>query len=66
MNETEKLKDLFIKYLTEDSPHNDRRRKDYNQAIFDKNEGWLIWNTCDLDMIMEKFDKAVKELRNKL
>ena len=29
-----KLRELFIKRMTVDSDHNDRRRKDYNQAIF--------------------------------
>ncbi|MBQ3543532.1 MAG: hypothetical protein IJA34_00845 [Lachnospiraceae bacterium] len=28
------LRELFIKRMTVDSDHNDRRRKDYNQAIF--------------------------------
>ena len=30
----EELRNLFIKRMTVDSNHNDRRRKDYNQAIF--------------------------------
>lgn len=29
-----KLRELFIKRMTEDSETQDRRRKDYNQAIF--------------------------------
>ena len=28
------LRELFIKRMTIDSDHNDRRRKDFNQAIF--------------------------------
>ena len=28
------LRELFIKRMTLDSPHTDRRKKDYNQAIF--------------------------------
>lgn len=28
------LRELFIKRMTVDSDHNDRRRKDFNQAIF--------------------------------
>lgn len=28
------LRELFIKRMTIDSAHNDRRRKDFNQAIF--------------------------------
>ncbi len=53
------LRALFLKYLTVDSETNDRRRKDYNQAIFDDKEGWAVFNRTDLDMVMEKFDKAV-------
>ena len=53
------LRALFLKYLTVDSETNDRRRKDYNQAIFDDKEGWAVFNGTDLDMVMEKFDKAV-------
>ena len=30
----DELRKLFIKRMTIDSDHNDRRRKDYNQAIF--------------------------------
>ena len=55
------LRALFLKYLTVDSETNDRRRKDYNQAIFDDKEGWAVFNGTDLDMVMEKFDKALKE-----
>jgi len=56
------LRDLFLKYLTADSETQDKRRKDFNQAIFDAKEGWAVFNGTDLDMVMEKFDKAVKEL----
>jgi len=49
------LRTLFLKYLTEDV-----RRKDFNQAIFDK-EGWPVFSGTDLDMILHKFDMAVKE-----
>jgi hypothetical protein len=52
----------FLRLLTEDSPHNDRRRKDYNQAIFDP-KGYPIWSTIDLGMVMEKFDRAVKNTK---
>ena len=62
----EKLRELFIKYLTEDSQTQDARRKDFNQAIFfppfDKLFGGKqTFNETDFDMVMEKFDKAVKE-----
>ena len=56
------LRRLFLKYLTEDSPSRDRRRKGFNQAIFDKDEGWQVFNGTNLDMVMEKFDMAIKEL----
>ena len=55
------LRELFLKYLTEDSETQDARRKDFNQAIFNAKEGWAVFNGTDLDMVMEKFDKAVKE-----
>tara|TARA_Y100000310_G_scaffold58000_1_gene53159 strand:- start:6252 stop:6452 length:201 start_codon:yes stop_codon:yes gene_type:complete len=57
----ERLRALFLTYLTEDSITQDRRRKEYNQAIFDAEEGWAVFNGTDLDMVLEKFDKAVKE-----
>ena len=55
------LRQLFLKYLTEDSKTQDARRKEFNQAIFDNREGWAVFCGTDLDMVMEKFDKAVKE-----
>jgi len=59
--DTDKLRQLFIKYLTVDSQTHDARRKDFNQAIFDETEGWAVFNGTDLDMVMAKFDKAIKE-----
>ena len=40
------LRELFIKRMTVDSEHNDRRRKDFNQAIFhyEKDEEVDFWN----------------------
>lgn len=43
------------------------RRKDFNQAIFlpysdDYFSGKQVFNGTDLEMVMEKFDKAVSEL----
>lgn len=58
-----KLKSLFLKYLTEDSETKDRRRKEFNQAIFDRKEGYQIWTETDLERVMDKFDLAVEELR---
>lgn len=41
-----KLRELFIKRMTIDSDHNDRRRKDFNQAIFHYEAGESVdeWN----------------------
>ena len=55
------LREFFLKYLTEDSETQDARRKDFNQAIFNAKEGWAVFHGTDLDMVMEKFDRAVKE-----
>jgi predicted metal-dependent hydrolase len=55
------LRDLFLKRLTIDSKHNDRRKTDYNQAIFDYDTGYQCFNGTDLIMVMEKFDLAVKD-----
>ena len=40
------LRELFIKRMTVDSDHNDRRRKDFNQAIFhyEDKESVDAWN----------------------
>lgn len=40
------LRELFIKRMTVDSDHNDRRRKDFNQAIFryEDDESVDEWN----------------------
>jgi len=64
----DKLRKLFIKYLTQDSQTQDARHKEFNQAIFfDPSDkmfgGHQIFNETDLDMILEKFDKAVKEYK---
>ncbi len=61
MSETNKLRWLFLKYLTTDSETKDARRKEFNRAIFNAKEGWAVFYETDLDMIMERFDKAVKE-----
>ena len=61
MKTTEELRRLFLKYLTIDSLTHDARRRDFNQAIFNRDKGWAIFHGTDLDMVMEKFDKAVKK-----
>lgn len=60
------LRSLFIKRMTEDSETQDRRRKDYNQAIFgyrDDGTTYQAWDTVDMDMVLECFDNAVKDWR---
>lgn len=56
------LRDEFLRLLTEDSDTKDRRRKDYNQAIFAPMErgGYAIFTGTSLDMVMEKFDRAAQ------
>jgi hypothetical protein len=56
------LRHEFLRLLTEDSDTNDRRKKEFNQAIFDKKEGWQVFNGTDLFMVMDRFNKAVKNL----
>ena len=54
-----KLRAEFFRLLTEDSETKDRRKKEFNQAIFDAKEGWQVFNGTDLNMVMEKFDSAI-------
>lgn len=60
------FRELFIKRMTVDSKHNDRRRKDYNQAIFGYNDDgstYAVWSEIDMDMVLQCFDDAVKDWR---
>ena len=60
------LRELFIKRMTIDSEHNDRRRKDYNQAIFcdyGRGEHEAVWNETTMEMVLQCFDDAVKDWR---
>lgn len=59
------LRAEFLRLLTEDSETKDARRREFNQAIFDKDRGYAIWTGTDLDMVMSKFDKAAKNLERK-
>ncbi len=59
------LREAFLARLTRDSPHHDARRKDFNQAIFGLPEGHQCFNDTDLDMVLEKFDLALKDLEAK-
>lgn len=58
---------LFVKRMTEDSPHHDRRRKDFNQAIFFydtlSKDYKPVWTETTLDMIMKCFDDALEDWR---
>lgn len=58
---TEALRAEFVRLLTTDSPHQDRRQRDFNQAVF-MEDGKPVWNETTLDMITSKFDKAVKNV----
>lgn len=65
MNTVSRLRELFIKRMTEDSETQDRRRKDYNQAIFgfcDDGSTYQVFNDTDMNMVLQCFDDAVKDL----
>lgn len=61
------LRELFIQRMTVDSDHNDRRRKDYNQAIFCKftedGEHEQVFYGTTMEMVLQCFDDAVKDWR---
>lgn len=60
------FRELFIKRMTVDSITRDRRRRDYNQAVFGfRRDGrtYMCFNEIDLDMILQCFDNAAKDLR---
>lgn len=59
---------LFIQRMTVDSDHHDRRRRDYNQAIFGyiypgRPETYPVWTYTDMEMVLKCFDDAVKDWR---
>lgn len=56
-----RLRAKFLRLLTVDSKTQDARRKEFNQAIFNAEKGWAVFNGTDLSMVMGKFDKALKE-----
>jgi hypothetical protein len=57
------LRTEFLRLLTEDSATRDRRRREYNQAIFATPElgGYAVWTSTTLAMVMDKFDTAVRQ-----
>ena len=50
----------FVRLLTVDGDTTDRRRKGFNQAVFSP-DGKAVWSATDLDMILEKYDRACRE-----
>lgn len=58
------LRDCFIKRMTVDSETQDRRRKDYNQAIFcdyGNGEYEQVFNGTTMEMVLDCFDNAIKD-----
>lgn len=54
------IKNSILHYLCDDW-NNHKRGKAHkeNQAIFDRKEGYAIWNNIDLEMVMEKVVKGI-------
>lgn len=66
MADLAKFRVLFIKRMTEDSETQDRRRREFNQAIFnycDDGSTFAVWSETDVDMVLKCFDDAVKDFR---
>ena len=62
----DELRELFIRRMTEDSETTDRRRTDYNCAIFGYRENgstYQVWSYMDMDMVLKCFDDAIKDWR---
>lgn len=67
------LRELFVKRMTVDSDHNDRRKRDYNQAIFgwweedekeaDPSKTFQCWSNMNMGMVLQCFDDAVGDWR---
>lgn len=57
----EDFRERFLFFLTTDSVKNDRRRKDWRRAVFDRDEGWACWTGTDLGMVMHAFDLAMRD-----
>lgn len=54
------IKNSILHYLCDDW-NNHKRGKAHkeNQAIFDRKDGYAIWNDIDLEMVMEKVVKGI-------
>ena len=67
MDTLKDFRELFIKRMTVDSEIRDRRRKDYNQAIFYWNDYWKeycqVYNNTSMEMVLKCFDNAIKDYR---
>jgi hypothetical protein len=63
MSYEEDLRAEFVRLLTVDSETEDARRREFNQSIFDADSGYAVYNGTSLGMVMDKFDKAVKNLK---
>ena len=60
--EGRQLRDEFLRLLTQDGETRNPRRREYNAAIFDAEEGWAVFIGTNLDMVMEKFDRAIRNV----
>lgn len=58
-----RLRAEFVRLLTTDSPHKDRRRRDFNQAVF-MSGGEPVWDETTLDMITDRFDRAARNIED--
>ena len=54
------IKKSILHYLCDDW-NNHKRGKPHkeNQALFDRQDGYAIWNNIDLEMVMEKVVKGI-------
>lgn len=60
---SEEFREAFIRRMTVDSAAGDRRRKDFNQAIF-MSDGCAVWSATDLGMVLRCYDNAVKDVKS--
>jgi hypothetical protein len=58
----EELETEFIRLLTIEGPTQDKRRREFNQPLFDPETGWPVYSNTTLRMVMDKFAKAVKNV----
>lgn len=61
------LREEFVRLLTENGPTTDRRRRDFNQALFFPEDdpqfpGRPVWDRIDLYMVLNAYDQAIKNL----